>query len=245
MNGDLVNRGPDSLGCLRLFLSLQHERSWIPLRGNHEDFVLHCGRAPATTELDRELRRFADWTAAQLGVEIREFDSWADHLCLQGPGRSWVHCTHGTMLGNRDGISASLPDEALAERLPQDTPLFVTAHTHKPLERIYRGTRILNVGSVGSPFDGDPRASYGRIEYRNGSWRTRIVRFSYDRERTDREFRDSGFLDQGGPLARVIYQEWRRAQLLMPHWQRAYLERVKERDITLNDAVQAFLRDLD
>ncbi len=244
MNGDLVNRGPASDACLDLFRTLQDDEGWLPLRGNHEDYVLHCDRHPPHSSLDRAMRRFADWTAERLGGRLEALRKWPDHLCLQGPGDTWVHITHGSLLGNRDGISASVPDERLAQRVPEDTDLFVVAHTHKPLERDFRGTRILNVGSVGSPFDGDPRASYGQIEYRDGRWRMRIIRLAYDRQRTERDFHESGFLEQGGPLAEFIYQEWLRASLMMPLLRARYLQPIVQGEMALEQAVQEFLRNL-
>ena len=45
-------------------------------------------------------------------------------------------------------------------------------HTHLPLRRIAAGIELVNPGSVGLPFDGDPRAAYalvhddGRVEHR-------------------------------------------------------------------------------
>lgn len=246
MNGDLINRGPNSLGCLELFERLRLESGWIPLRGNHEDFVLSCGRSPATSAIDAHMRRFADWTHRQLGERIGLVDSWPDHLCFHAPeADNWVHVTHGTLLGNRDGISQSVPDERLPEKLPEDIDVFVTAHTHKPLQRRFGATQILNVGSVGSPFDGDTRVSYGQLTYRHGLWDTQIVRLPYDRDQTEREFRQSGFIDEGGPLAAIIYEEWRRAELLMPHWHRRYRDAVLEGRISLDRAVKEFLDGLD
>ena len=246
MNGDLINRGPNSLACLELFEHLSQESGWLPLRGNHEDFVLGCGRAPATSPIDADMRRFADWTRRQLGERIGLIDTWPNHLCFHAPGAdSWVHITHGTLLGNRDGISQSVPDERLGEKIPEDIDVFVTAHTHKPLWRRFGATQILNVGSVGSPFDGDTRASYGQLHFRDGLWHTRIIRLPYDRDQTEREFRESGFMDQGGPLAAVIYEEWRRAELLMPHWHRRYREPVLDGQIGLEHAVREFLDGLD
>ena len=242
MNGDLVNRGPNSLACLELFEQLRRELGWLPLRGNHEDFVLGCGREPATSPIDADMRRFADWTCHRLGERIGLIDTWPDHLCFHAPGADrWVHVTHGTLLGNRDGISQSVPDERLREKIPEDIDVFVTAHTHKPLSRRFGATQILNVGSVGSPFDGDIRASYGQLQFRDGRWHTRIIRLPYDRGRTEREFRESGFMDQGGPLAAVIYEEWRRAELLMPHWHGRYRDAVLDGQIGLEQAVREFL----
>jgi len=100
---------------------------------------------------------------------------------------------------------------------------------------------IINVGSVGSPFDGDTRASYGRLEYRNSGWHTEIVRLAYDRSATEREFRDSGFLDQGGGLARIIFHEWKRAEMLIRFWSKQYQEAVLAGEIGLEESVDTFL----
>ena len=245
MNGDLVNRGPSSDRCLELFLQLRDEAGWLPVRGNHEDYVLHCSDNEPDSTLDLDMRRFADWTARQLGPLAESLRDWPDHLCLHGPADDWLHCTHGSMAGNRIGISASIADEDLAPRVPSDVHLFVVAHTHKPLEREYQGVRILNVGSAGSPFDEDPRASYPQIEHRHGRWQTRIVRLDYDRDQTERDFRQSGFLDEGGPLARFIFEEWRRARLMMPHFRERYRQPLLAGELDLHTAVERFLAQVD
>lgn len=245
MAGDLVNRGPRSDACLARFEALREERGWLPVRGNHEDWVLHCGRSEPADAHEADMRRMADWTRARLAALAPVMADWPDHLCFHGaPAHTWVHVTHGSLAGNRDGISASVADEALAGKLPEDIALFVTAHTHKPLLRRYRGVDILNVGSVGSPFDGDVRASYGRLELRDGRWRARIERIPYDRAAAERDFVDSGFLDQAGPLARIVLDEWRSARLLMPAWHRRYREAVRAGDIGLEESVDEFLRDV-
>jgi predicted phosphodiesterase len=246
MDGDLVNRGPSSAACLDLFETLRQGRGWLPVLGNHEVWVLRCARQAPATPLEAEMRRFADWTLAQLGDRAETLAAWPDHLTLHAPDdHRWVHFTHGTMAGNRDGISASVPDEVLAARLPPDLALFVTAHTHKPLERRLGVTRILNIGSVGSPFDGDPRGSYAQLEHRRGAWETRIVRFGYDRDRTERDFHASGMLEGGGPLARILFEEWRRARGLMSQWRRDHEPAVLAGERPLAAAVAAFIAGLD
>ncbi len=242
MDGDLVNRGPSSAACLDLFQTLETERGWLPVNGNHETWILRCAREAPASALEAEMRRFADWTLAQLGDRAQALAAWPDHLTLHAPGdRSWIHVTHGTMAGNRDGVSVSVSDAALAGKLPPDLALFVTAHTHKPLERSLGNTRILNVGSVGSPFDGDPRGSWAQLEHRGGRWDTRIIRFAYDRERTQRDFHTSGMLEDGGPLARILFEEWRRAQGLMFQWRQAHESAVLAGERPLQAAVDAFL----
>lgn len=244
--GDLVNRGPSSRSCLECFDALRRSNGWLPVQGNHEDWVLHCGREAPMSSVEAEMRRFADWTYRQIADMAEAIQGWPDHLCFHGSGEdSWVHVTHGTMAGNRDGISPSVMDDDLHGKLPEDIALFVTAHTHKPMARHVGSVDILNVGSVGSPFDGDVRASYGQLEHHSGRWHTRIVRLNYDRQRTEREFHDSGFVQQGGPLARIIFEEWRSARLLMPTWHRDFGKAVSIGNVDLEQSVDAFLMSLD
>jgi predicted phosphodiesterase len=243
MAGDLISRGPSSGACLKRFLALQDASGWLPIRGNHEDWVLHCGRRPPAGELEAQMRGFADFAFSQIAAVAHRLSDWPHHLCLAGTGASgWFHATHGTLNGNRDGISPSVADDQLRGKLPEDVALFVTAHTHRPLIRTFGDTTIVNVGSVGSPFDGDTRASYGQIELREGRWQARIVRLDYDRAAAERAFADSGFIDQGGPLSRIVLEEWRSARLLMPTWHRDYRGAVEHGEITLDRSVDAFLR---
>lgn len=246
MDGDLVNRGPVSLDCLDLFERLQREHGWLPLKGNHETWVLRCAREAPHSPLDAELRRFADWTARQLGPRLQALADWPDHLCFHaGPDDSWVHVTHGTLASNRQGVTAGIPDAELRGALPLDVALFVTAHTHRPLTRTVDGLPILNVGSVGAPFDGDPRGSYALLEFRRGAWHGEILRFDYDRRRTARDFRESGFLAEGGPLAAILFEEWRQARLLMPLWRRDHEPAVLAGERPLDAAVTDFLTRID
>lgn len=242
MAGDLVNRGPSNLESLTLFHEHRQQEDWQPVQGNHEEWILNCLKQPPASETEREMRRFTDWSAERIGADnAHMLENWADHLCFQGPDHQWVHVTHGSMAGNRVGISASVDDSQLPERLPEDITLFVGGHTHKSHQRRFRGIDVVNVGSVGSPFDGDERASYGRFEFRGGRWHTELVRRAYDREATERAFRESGFIENGGPLARIIYEEWRRADMLIRHWVREYQAAVTAGEIGLQQSVDTFL----
>lgn len=239
MAGDLINRGPDSLGCLGLFDRKRQDSGWLPVYGNHEVWVRRCGSAAPVSEGDRQIRRFADFAWQQIAERADALQDWPDHLCLHPPcSDAWLHVTHGTMAGNRDGITPGTSDESLAGKLPEGVALFVTGHTHRPHQRRVQGMDVVNVGSVGSPFDGDTRASYGQFAWYGGRWHSAIQRLPYDRERARRDFEDSGFLAQGGPLARLIYVEWDRAALLMPEWRRRYQQAVLDGKITLQASVE-------
>ena len=245
MAGDLVNRGPNSLDCLKLFDQLRQTHGWLPVQGNHEVWVNRCSREAPRDAIEEQARRFTDWTYRQVRPIIDTMTGWPDHLCFPGgDGESWVHVTHGTMAGNRDGVTNSVTDEVLRERLPPDIALFITAHTHRPLERVVHGTPVLNVGSAGSPFDGDPRGSLAFLEWGRGGWRWEIQRFEYDRDRTERDFRESGFIDEGGPLARILFEEWRLARLLMPRWRAEHEAAVRAGERAFDVEVDRFLSGL-
>jgi predicted phosphodiesterase len=245
MAGDLINRGPRSDACLGLFQDLRQGAGWLPIMGNHEVWVLRCGREPPLDPIDARLRALADFTHAQIADTEHWLADWPDHLCFEAQrGQGWVHVTHGTLIGNRDGISARTRDADLPAKLPQDVDLFVTAHTHKPLIRHFQGIDILNVGSVGSPFDEDVRASYGQLEWHGGRWHTRIIRLAYDRAAAERDYVDSGFLDQGGPLARIVFTEWRLARPLINGWHQGFGEAVRRGEICPDRAVDDYLRSL-
>ncbi|MGQ9660411.1 MAG: metallophosphoesterase family protein [Thermochromatium sp.] len=246
MAGDLINRGPSSLACLEHFDDLRRTHGWLPVNGNHETWVQRCGREPPRDALEAELRRFADWTYRQIQPRLDALSGWPDHLCFNaGTEDSWVHVTHGTLVSNRQGIGNRMPDAELRGAVPTDVALFVTAHTHRPLERVLDGLPILNVGSVGSPFDGDPRGSFALLTFEQGRWRWEIVRFTYDRHQAARDFDDLGFIEQGGPLARILFEEWKRARSLMPLWRRDFESAVLAGERALQPAVDEFLATLD
>jgi diadenosine tetraphosphatase ApaH/serine/threonine PP2A family protein phosphatase len=57
---------------------------------------------------------------------------------------------------------ADATDAELSEKYgPLGRPVVVYAHIHQPAQRtLTTGMRLVNTGSVGLPYDGDPRASY-------------------------------------------------------------------------------------
>ncbi|HEY0634984.1 MAG TPA: metallophosphoesterase family protein [Gammaproteobacteria bacterium] len=241
INGDLINRGPNSLACLQL---LQRAFPTIELlKGNHEEFVLSCAaRDDHPHHPTFELRRFAHWTHAQLGEAMQQIAQWPDHLDEASLAGS-LHITHASRRGKRDGISQRTTDEELAEKLGERRSLFITSHTHKPLIRRFDTTLIVNTGSVGSPSDHDPRAAYGRFQFDGHAWHAEIARIAFDRERALRDFSASGFIEQGGALTRLMREELRHARIFVGPWNERYLEAVLTGTIDVASAVQQFLAD--
>lgn len=244
VNGDLVSRGPYSLQCLRLLQARCPAARF--LTGNHETYVLCCADTPADPDSPTlAIDRFAQWALDQLGETVEELRAWADHLDLVGlEGGASLHITHGSRLGNRDGISWRTTEDELPAKLGEPRDLFIGSHTHKPLQRRFQGTLVVNTGSVGQPMDGDPRASYGRFRLVGGRWEAEIRRVDYDRAQAQRDFLESGFLQEAGPMARLIYRELQECRAHVGPWRRRYLDAVKRREIGVTAAVEAYLNSL-
>ena len=91
---------------------------------------------------------------------------------------------------------APMPDAADAElRAPYEqlgARVVVYGHIHRPfVRRLGDDLTVANSGSVGSPFDGDPRASYLLVDDADPE----VVRVEYDVEREARLVLRSGYPD--------------------------------------------------
>lgn len=240
VNGDLINRGPCSLQVLQLLLKTYPKTTF--LKGNHECFVLaSASESEPRTGPVYEMRKFTHWTYAQMGKEIERIVTWEDSLDLDGLGGGNLHITHGTILGNRDGITPRTNDHELAGKLGNKRGLFITSHTHWPFIREFSGTTVVNSGSVGSPFDSDYRASYLQLSLSQGHWRSEIIRLEYDRAQTEIDYLRSGFLDAGGPMTKIMLMELRHSRGLIGPWIRNYEPAVLRGDVTLERSVEMHL----
>jgi putative phosphoesterase len=88
---------------------------------------------------------------------------------------------------------------------PCEARLAVYGHIHRPYVRSLDGLIVANSGSVGSPFDGDPRASYLLVS----SGEAQVVRVDYDIERES-----AAVLGSNYPDAQRIAETLRRGKFL-------------------------------
>jgi diadenosine tetraphosphatase ApaH/serine/threonine PP2A family protein phosphatase len=108
-------------------------------------------------------------------------------------------------------VESFLPEPAADEAAlleGVDAPRVFFGHTHLPFARVsdVRGIELVNPGSVGMPFDGDPRAAYallhadGRVEHR---------RVRYDHASAAARVRDR----HGGGWAEVVARRIERSRM--------------------------------
>src|SRR6266571_9346990 len=82
-------------------------------------------------------------------------------------------------------------EELVAIYEPLDADTTVYGHIHRPYTRTLPQLTVANSGSVGMPWDGDPRASYLLME----DGRPRVVRVEYDVEQEAALLLGSGYPD--------------------------------------------------
>ena len=98
-----------------------------------------------------------------------------------------MHLVHGSPRRINEYLLTDR-DPRTFERLAaaEDADVLVFGHTHAPWHREYGGVHFVNVGSVGRPKDGDPRAAYTLLRLEPGLVEAETVRVAYDAEETAR-----------------------------------------------------------
>jgi predicted phosphodiesterase len=190
VNGDLLAFGPEPEETAALLRRLGAPST----RGNTDRWLVEVALGEASGVPEGDVRDSLGWTVERMpATELRAlrelpFSLSADPLP--------VVLYHASAAGDDEGVWPTTPDgdvPGLFAGAPHAT--LVVSHTHRAGERRAGGVRVLNTGSVGLPYDGDPRAAYlvlqgddagGRGADVHAEWR----RVEYDRERTLGALRD-------------------------------------------------------
>jgi putative phosphoesterase len=213
--GDLVGRGPQGSAVVQRVRSL----GWRSVRGNHEDYLLEYrrGRVPESWATAKE------WSALRwMSAELSEEDiCWLEQLpfTLTSHIAPEVRLFHGTYQSSRHGIGYWTSEGRLQQYLDfQDEPVLVCGHTHRPFVHRDGGRLIVNVGSVGLPFNGDTRAQYAVLDNQSGQWEVEFRQVEYSLEEIFDIYRESGFLEEGFTTSRLLMVELRHARpFLVPY----------------------------
>ncbi|MBI3322997.1 MAG: metallophosphoesterase family protein [Candidatus Omnitrophica bacterium] len=194
--GDLVGYGADPGACLARIRGA----GACSVCGNHDCAVI--GRL-ALDWFNENARASLEWTTPRLPGPEKEYlaglpYTWKDasvtmvHSALDNP-KSWRYVLD--------------PAGAEACLSAQETPIAFFGHTHVPgiflleegMARFRRAEQftlgagqkaLVNVGSVGQPRDGDPRAAY--VLYDSDAGRVEIRRVAYPVEKAQRKILEAG-----------------------------------------------------
>ena len=154
IGGDVALFGPRPEETVARLKGLQGA-TWI--RGNGERWTAAPGEAPEGDPVQGAIA----FARSALGEKlVRELAALPESADIDATTRAW-HASPVSDVRFFSSQAADDEDELLAgvtyRRL-------VFGHTHKPFRRIARqGVELVNPGSVGMPFDGDPRAAYALL----------------------------------------------------------------------------------
>ena len=182
--GDLVFNGPDPAGTLALVQDLQRAGAFVTL-GNTDVAVAEGDITAAfpwfTEGAPDSVLVAAEWARDQIGDDgidfLRRLPSErrlrvADDLVL------FCHASPGSLT---NGLGADLDPVVTIDRVSgTDAKVIVCGHTHLPEVREVGWRTIVNDGSAGYVFDGDPTASWALIEIDDDGIRAEIHRTNYD-----------------------------------------------------------------
>jgi putative phosphoesterase len=182
--GDLLMNGPDPVGTLALVRELERAGAYVIL-GN-TDLAVADGDFGAAFPWFQDgapdsYVRAAEWARDQIG------DDGVDYLRhlpserrLRVGDDLFVFC-HASPGSLTDGLGADLDPVVTIDRVSRtDAKVIVCGHTHIPEVRQIGWRTLVNAGSAGYVFDGDPTASWALIESDEDGIRAEIHRTSYD-----------------------------------------------------------------
>lgn len=209
MLGDAVGFGPRPAEVMwRLRLQSTVTRF---IAGNTDGYVLALGENPAPAirpdppypaapEALDNLR----WTRERLKpADLQMLAGWGENLALTLDERP-IRLFHGSAAGCETGVPQVTPAEEIPALIGGPGPaLVVCAHLHLPffLES-EQGLKLLNPGSVGAQFDGDPRASFAIIDVQKSRLAVTFQRVEYKADAVMVDAKELGmpWLDILGPV---------------------------------------------
>lgn len=169
--GDHVMNGPDPKGAVDTVRELEAAGALV-VQGNTDVAVADADYAaafPWMTEGIPDAHRFAaEWAHDELGDErlnwLRRLPA-ERRLTLDAGGDTFLAlCAHASPGSQTSGLDADLDPSVTLERMARtDARIIAVGHTHLPEIREFGWKLIVNGGSIGFVFDGDPTASWALI----------------------------------------------------------------------------------
>ena len=183
--GDLVLNGPEPALVVDVLRALPADRTLI-ISGNTDIAAADADYGAAfpwmTDGVPDAMIDAADWAHEQLGPERVD---WLRRLPSE---RRWradddtlVLTCHASPGSQTAGLDQHLDPSVTIERVARtDARVIVCGHTHLPEVRDLGWKLIVNDGSAGYVFDGDPTASWALIDLDDGEVRAEIRRTAFD-----------------------------------------------------------------
>jgi predicted phosphodiesterase len=183
--GDLVLNGPDPNGAIDALRLLESEGALI-VSGNTDiavgDFDYGAAFPQYQDGIPDTIREAAEWAHDELGDDQLE---WLRRLPserrLRADGDTLVLAVHASPGSQTRGFDQALDANVIYERAAAtDARVICVGHTHIPEIRDLGWKLIVNAGSAGYVFDGEPTASWAMVTVVDGVVEAEIRRTPFD-----------------------------------------------------------------
>lgn len=200
--GDQINRCPWNNEVLDLI----SDAGWPAIYGNHEWIVGRINtpdNRPPFTEREQFLSLW--WTHETLRTDhLARIRQLPPELRLDWGVAPAIRLVHGVPGNTFVGLFPEEDERAYQTALASvDETVVITAHTHRPMLRQAGRWQVLNGGSIGAPYNSDPRAQYLLLDAVQGMWRPTFRQVDYNRDLLPPAFVASGLLAVAGPTAEL------------------------------------------
>src|SRR5919202_2976060 len=164
------------------------------VRGNAEREVMSAydmGPAEIEARMADAALRMSGWSAARLERRHRDLlASFSERVVVDIEGIGEVLFCHATPRSDEEIITVRTPDDRLREILSDiEQNLVVCGHVHAQYDRRLDTKRVVNAGSVGMPYQGEPVGAFWLLLGPDVEFR----RSEYDLGRAVSEFRAIGY----------------------------------------------------
>jgi putative phosphoesterase len=182
--GDLVLNGPDPTGTVDAIRALEADGALV-VSGNTDiavaDFDYTAAFPQYADGIPETIQVAAEWAHDELGDERLD---WLRRLPSERRTRlddTLVLVVHASPGSQTRGFDQALDPTVILERVSgTDARIVCVGHTHLPEIRDLGWKVIVNAGSAGYVFDGDPTASWALVDLEDGEVRGEIRRATFD-----------------------------------------------------------------
>jgi predicted phosphodiesterase len=183
--GDLVMNGPEPGATIDALREMERDGA-IVVQGNTDVAVADGDYAAAFPWMLESGVPDAIRAAAQWAHDALDDDqlAWLRRLPAERRvriGDDLVLVTHASPGSQTQGFDRDLDPSSVLERVSRtDARVICCGHTHLPEVRDLGWKMIVNDGSAGYVFDGDPTASWALVAFEGGEIRAEIRRAEFD-----------------------------------------------------------------
>ncbi|MTT31527.1 YfcE family phosphodiesterase [Terrilactibacillus sp. BCM23-1] len=185
--GDLCFRGPEPKRALERVRSLDT----VVIKGNADEWIVRgVKQGEVPDHMLSIMKKEQEWGASKLDEDDLNYLSHLPTGHQLQVDDSMINLFHATPESLFEVVPSDSKDDVLYDRfhLEGSENVYVYAHIHTAFIRFIKGNLVMNTGSVGLPFDGVAKASYGLLDMTDGNISGRIIKVPYDIEKVVKQY---------------------------------------------------------